>query len=436
MKVLNSALSALRGLATGACLLAAALTVVSTTSFRPVGRADVVIDWNTTMTHYSESLPPPGMPPFVEARIYAMTHIAVYKAVAAATDGHGHLGKNGRGNADAAAAQAAHDVLVNQLPGGTPAFDALLTSQLAAIAGGSDKAKGIQIGAAAAAEMLAGRANDGSATPTAPYTPGPNPGDYQFTPPFDGPPFNGFADAVLWGKVKPFALKTGSQFRCGPPYRVQDIDYTFDVNEIKALGALHSNDRTDDQTQVALFWYENSSFGWNRIARVLAAQHTDSLLGHAKLFALLNTALADGYISSIEAKYVYNFWRPITAIRQAATDGNDLTTADPSWEPLFLTPPVPDYPSAHACAGGAAAVVLSSCFGGDAQTFTFQSTMAFPFPQIQPRTYHRISDAAKENAISRMLVGIHFREACMVGLSQGTDVGRWVVQHASFLNSH
>lgn len=425
MKVPHPVPSALRFVITVACLLGSILGAA---------RADVIIDWNVAMTGYSESLPPPGMPPFVESRIYAMAHLAMFNAAADASDARARQTRvRGRGNGEAAAAQAAHDVLVNQFPGNAAAFDTLLATQLAAIPPGPAKTKGIEIGTAAAAAMLASRAGDGSATPTAPYTPGPNPGDYQFTPPFDGPPFNGFADAVLWGKVKPFAMKNGGQFRCDPPYKIADIEYTFDLNEIRALGALHSNERTEGQTDVALFWYENSSFGWNRIARTLAAQHSDSLLGHARLFALLNTALADAYISSIEAKYVYNFWRPITALRLAATDGNDLTAPDPGWEPLLLTPPVPDYPSAHACAGGAASVVLAAFFG-DAQTFTFQTTMSFPFPQLQPRTYHRISDAAKENAISRMLVGIHFRQACRVGLEQGRAVGKWVVQHAPYVD--
>jgi hypothetical protein len=149
----------------------------------------------------------------------------------------------------------------------------------------------------------------------------------------------------------------------------------------------------------------------------------------------LNVALADAYISAIEAKYVYNFWRPITAIRQADNDGNDLTKATADWEPLFLTPPVPDYPFAHACAGGAAATVLISFFG-DEHTFTIDSTMAHPFPTIQPRTFHRISDAAKENALSRMLVGIHFRRACEAGLTQGIDVGNWIVKHESLIKVH
>jgi hypothetical protein len=390
--------------------------------------ANVVTDWNVAMTHYSEVQPPPGIAPFAEARAYAMAHIAMRDAIS----------KNNAKNdsdANAAVAQAAHDVLVVVLPGGAPDFDALLAAQLSAIPTGTAKTKGIQIGAAEAAGILAARANDGSAAPYVPYVPGSNPGDYQPTPPFDGPPFNGFVDATSWSKVTPFALIKASQFRAPPPYQVTDLEYTFDLNEIKSLGSAGSVSRSSDQTDVALFWYESSPMGWNRIARILAGQHSLNLQEEARLFASLNSALADAYISAIESKFTYNFWRPITAIHQAAADGNPATAADPTWEPLLLTPPIPDYPSAHACAGGAASTVLISVFG-DEQTFTLPSTMSFPFPQVAPRTFHRISDAAKENAQSRMLVGIHFRLACEVGLAQGIDIGSWIVKHEALIKNH
>ena len=170
------------------------------------------------------------------------------------------------------------------------------------------------------------------------------------------------------------------------------------------------------------------------MARILAAQETGDLLEHARLFAVLNAAIADAYITSFDSKYTYHFWRPVTAIHAADTDGNPLTASDPAWEPLFhITPPIPDYPSGHACAGGAASAVLIAFFG-DERTFTLPSTMSFPFPFIAPRTFHKISDAAKENAFSRMYVGIHFRLACEAGYAQGVEVGSYVVNrtHAGF----
>src|SRR5438046_2035290 len=389
-------------------------------------RADVVIDWNVAMTDYATPRSPAPLGPPAETRVYAMAHLAMLEATQEAQRQH-----HGVASPEAAAAQAAHDVLVHEFADGAPAFDALLALELAAIAEGPAKINGVALGIEEAAEMLAARANDGSATPTGPYTPGTNPGDYQPTPPFDGPPFNGFVDGVNWGKVTPFVLRRGSQFRAPPPYRVSDLEYTFDLNEVKASGSSHSVARTDDQTQIAIFWYESSGLGWNRIARILDAQHTRDLYESARLFAALNTALADAYIASLDSKFAYNFWRPITAIRNAASDGNDLTTADPGWEPLLTTPPIPDYPSGHAAVGAAAATVLIAFFG-DENNFTFASTMSAAFPSVGPRTFHRISDAAKENATSRMLVGIHFRLACTVGYQQGLEVGNWVVkQHHS-----
>lgn len=401
---------------TRSALVLSVLALVSATGLllSATAVADVVVEWNNAMTAYNESLPPPGTPPYVESRAYAMAHLAALNAI----------GRCGRAcSAEASVAQAAHDVLVNQFPGGAAGFDDLLAAQLAAIPDGNRKTRGVQRGAAAAAEMLAARENDGSATAECQYIPGDKPGDYQFTPPFDGPPFNGYAAVPKWGLVTPFAMNNVKHFRAPAPYTVTDLEYTFDFNEIKALGSLNSTARSADQTNLAIFWYESSPNGWNRIARLLVDQQSDSLAEHALLFGALNAALADAYIASFDSKYLYNFWRPYTAIRGAGTDGNDLTAADLTWEPLLLTPPVPDYPSAHAAAGGAASVVLISFFG-DQHTFTLTST--FPVP---PRTFNRISDAAQENTISRMLVGIHFRLACTAGYEQGLAVGQQAAQH-------
>jgi hypothetical protein len=157
------------------------------------------------------------------------------------------------------------------------------------------------------------------------------------------------------------------------------------------------------------------------------------LTSNALLFAMLNAAIADAGIAAWESKYTYNFWRPISAIREVIPDGNNLTIPDPAWEPLAdiipeQTPPIPDYPSVHAAFGGAASTVLAAFFG-DENTFMFTSTMSQNYPFVQPRTFHRLSEAAYENAISRMMVGIHFRLACIKGTEQGAQVGTWAVEH-------
>jgi len=294
----------------------------------------------------------------------------------------------------------------------------------------------VQIGAKAGAEIIAARANDGAAAGEGPYKPGTKPGNYQITPPFDvmappglTPPYAHFPNL---GKVTPFVLKSGDQFRAPAPYTVRDPEYVFEYDEVKVLGAKNSGVRTPDQTEMAQFWYEMSQFGWNRMARVLAAQQNDSLLDHARLFAALNAAMADAFIAGFDSKYTHNFWRPVTAIHEAAKDGNNLTEPDPAWESLMLTPPMPDYISTHAAQGAAASVVLIWFFHGDEHTFVLTSTMAGVVPGLHPRTFHRISDAAVENALSRLYAGIHFRLACLTGLTQGRNVGAWVVQHSPY----
>jgi hypothetical protein len=395
--------------------------------------ADVVTDWNAAMNHFNEGQTPPGVPgsPPLEARAYAMAHIAMFNAISEALKSHA--------SAEGAGAQAAHDVLVKVLPAGTAVFDALLAKQLTQVADGSDRVIGLQIGAKAGAAMLEERANDGAAQGEGPYKTGSKPGDYQFTKPFDvfAPPGGKapYAHFPNLGKVTPFTLKSSDQFRAPAPYTVRDPEYVFEFNEVKALGAKDSKARTPDQTEMAQFWYEMSYFTWNRIARTLAEQQQDSLLDHARLFAALNAAMADAVIAGFESKYNYNFWRPVTAIHEAANDENDLTIADLTWEPLMVTPPMPDYISTHAAMGAAASVVLIWFFHGDEHPFTVSSTMAGAVPGLHARAYNRISDAAVECAVSRIFAGIHFRFACLGGLSQGRNVGAWVVQHAPYTES-
>ncbi len=398
-----------------------ALTVLLGTA--PRLSADVVLDWNAAMTHLNESAPPPGNAP-MELRDYAMAHIAMFNAINAATKGNG--------GDEAAAAQAAHDVLVKALPAGLQAFDALLADELGRIPDGPAKSAGIRAGAEAAAEILAARSSDGAADGEGPYKPGKHAGDYQFTPPFDGAPFNGYVLYPKLGKVIPFVLKSADQFRAPAPYTLRDPEYAFEYNEVKAYGARDSLVRSADQTETAEFWYEMSAFGWNRIARVLAAQRPDTLINHARLFATLNTAMIDAMIAGFDSKYTYNFWRPVTAIHEGSGDDNPFTVADPGWQPLMLTPPMPDYISTHASLGAAAAVVLVWFFQGDEHTFTLESTMVSQFPHLHPRTFHRITDAAIENAMSRVFAGIHFRFAALTGLEQGRKVGGWVVQNAPY----
>ena len=209
---------------------------------------------------------------------------------------------------------------------GVPIVEADYTTALAAIADGSAKTDGIAIGQAAAAAIRDLRADDGSGTPLQDfaYPQGTNPGEWRFTP------GTAFAFAPGWAQVTPFALIEPSRFHASRPYPLKTRKYGEDFNEVKSLGGVIS-DRTDDQTQIAHFWVESSPLRWNRIARTVVPAAGFDVWENARLFALLNVALADGYIGSWETKFRYNFWRPVTAIQLADTDGNPNTTADPAW---------------------------------------------------------------------------------------------------------
>jgi PAP2 superfamily len=397
---------------------------LSVVSLTVISRADIVIDWNIIATSAG---PAAGKNPLEQSRIYAMTHTAIYDALNGidrryrpyAVDRRAEPGAS----PEAAVAAAAYGVLVELLPSQQATLKAAYDASLAGIIDGPAKDSGIAIGQAAAVAILALRSADGSTAPM-PYTPGTDPGDYQLTPP-------NFAPAVLpgWGNVTPFALTSGAQFRL-PPSKFLDLTsnrYTDDYNEVKAIGDLNSATRTAEQSEIARFWYEGSPTGWNRIARVVAAQRELDLWQNARLFGLLNFAMADGFIAGFDSKYHYDFWRPITAIRAGATDNNPATVADPAWMAFLVTPAAPDYPSTHSVLGAAAAEVLARFFGTDAVSFT--ATSGAPFPGIT-RSFTSFSQAARENADSRIYAGIHFRTACRHGLSQGKQVGRYVFKHA------
>jgi hypothetical protein len=229
-------------------------------------------------------------------------------------------------------------------------------------------------------------------------------------------------------------LRHPSQFRASPPYPLPTTKYARDLNEVKSLGGVVSA-RTPDQTEIAHFWFESSPLRWNRIARTVLPAAGLDVWETARLFALLNMALADGYIGSFETKYRYGFWRPVTAIQLADTDGNPATTADPTWMPLRLTPPMPDHDSAHAVEGGAAAEVLKLVLGADAMAFSACSfSMLLAAERCGEadevvRSYTSFSQAADENAESRILVGFHFRKAVEDGTRHGRRIGKEAVAH-------
>jgi hypothetical protein len=409
--------------------------------------ADEVTKWNETASKVGFDSGLAGQPgnPLFEARIYAMTHAAIHDALNV-IDRRYHpyildipvtLGAS----PEAAVATAAHHVLVDQFnqliafgfPSQQAALDAAYAASLALIPNSNAKTAGITIGEAAAAAILALRVADGWNTQPvvdSTYPQGTAPGEYRFTPPFT------FVFLPLWGTVPPFVLHHAAQFRASPPYAVTSKKYTADFNEVKTLGGngvTTPSARTPEQTEIALFWLESSPLQWNRIARTVSAAAGLTLWENARLFGLLNFALADGYISVFDSKYHYNYWRPITAIREAATDGNADTSADPTWTPLVDAPPTPEYDSGHSVEGGAGAQVLKRFFGTDAVSFRTCSTTlpADTCNDASPvtRSYASFSQAADENGLSRILVGFHFRKAVAEGIAHGRKIGNRAVNH-------
>jgi hypothetical protein len=417
---------------------------------RPTSATDIVVAWNANAAEASVAACFLGGYGPQEARMYAMMHVAIHDALNSidrrsrpyAVD----LDAAPGASPDAAVAAAARDVLVPVLGSfsfflaadcinaGVASVDADYAAALAAIPDGGAKTQGIALGQDAAEGILALRADDGYDTPTTDpnYQEGTAPGEYRYTP---GTPF-AFAPH-LGEDLSPFALRDGSQFRPGPPYRLTSRKYAADVNEVQRLGGddvITPSARTPDQTEIARFWLESSPLQWNRIARTVSTAEGLDSWENARLFGLLNMALTDGYIGTFETKYFYRFWRPVTAIRLADIDGNLATTADPTWTPLDPTPPIPDYDSGHAVEGGVAAQVLKRFFHTDRISFSLCSftlpagqRCSDPSPTL--RHFTHFSQAMNENAVSRIYVGYHFRDAVETGIRHGQKIGNWTVNH-------
>lgn len=373
--------------------------------------ASAVMDWNAAIrTALDEST---GFDAADEPKLYAHVAVAVHDALNSIDRRYERYDDNapqGPGTADprAAVAKAARDILVAFLPAdGDIAVDDDYREAISAIDAGEARDDGIAVGAAAAARVLDSRGTD------------------------------------LSGST-PFAVTSSSQFRAPPPYGVspgtqaqmhddatQTAAYATDFNEVKCLGRAASvpigsctSSRTAEQTEVGHFWAEDSTIAWNRIARSIANAAAVDGWTAARAFALMHMALVDVGITNSQSKAFYDFWRPEDAIEAAATDGNDDTEPVAGWQPLRPTPATPDYPSAHAANGNAAQAVLAAVFG-DAVAFSTTSTSFDDGTTVRP--YASLSQAAAENAESRVFIGYHFRHATEAGAAQGTSVGNWVL---------
>ena len=392
-------------------MMAAALLAITV-----VGRASVdeVVRWNQVATDATVTA---KTNPLAESRIFAILHVAIHDAVNAVEPRYepyqpGTSPAPSGASVEAAIAGAAHATLVTLLPDSKAIFDAALEERVRAITDDSRRTAGLEVGRTAAAAILTARQSDGE-NRTVQYTPGTKPGDYCPTPPDFKP-----AALVQWGSVTPFVLKSADQFRCPEPPAVNSSRALADLEEVKAIGGSKSATRTAEQSEIGRYWYESSPQGWNRIAReVLAARQFD-VWENARLFALLNLAMADGYIAGFDSKYHYNYWRPVTAIREGG---------DSEWLSCLSTPPVPDYPSTHTVEGAAAAAVMARFFNTD--FISFSMTSGAPYPGIT-RKFWSFSEAARENAASRILCGIHFSTAVNAGYIQGERIGEWTFEQA------
>lgn len=361
-----------------------------------------------------------GTNPMAQSRTFAILHASVHDALnaidprfASYTPG---LRTAPEASADAAVAAASRDVLVALLPDDAARIEAEYARFLEGLPDNAAKEAGIATGQAAARATLARRNGDGLEQAAVPYAPRSGAGEYQFTPPFD------FAAQPLWGGVKPFVIDI-RRHSVRAPYALTSAEYARDVEHIRALGRIDSTTRTPEQSEIAKFWYEDSPLGWNRIASSVIRERDLDAWTAARALALVNFAMADGFIAGFDAKYRYRFWRPMTAIRAAAEDGNPRTEPDASWEPLLPTPPVPDHPSTHTVLGWAAAEVLIALFGDRAQ----YSVTSLTLPGVT-RQYSTFSAAAEENGMSRLYAGIHFRHAVEDGKAQGRGIGRAVAR--------
>ncbi len=402
--------------------------------------SNAVTHWNRLATE----ILPIEVGPVIDSRAMAILHAAIHDAVNGierrfapyAAD----LTSSGA-SLDAAVASAAREVLIALAPARQDRIDQEYAAALAAVPDGPAEDQGLTLGQEAARVNLERRADDGVVPGPWPpqegpitepvYEPSGEPGDYDFTPPFDAPPLGPIALFPGWGRLTPFGIDVG-RHRLKGPDPLTSSRYARDFDTVKSFGRLDSPTRTPDQTATAFFWFEPLAI-WNDITRTVIEQQQLDPWDAARVLTLMNFALADAGIVCFDAKYRFRFWRPYTAIRRAAEDGNDDTEPDPEWLPLlwtplgqpptFIIPPIPDYPSAAAITSSAAAEVLTIHLG---RHVAFEvSSITLPNAS---RRFRNFRHAADEAGMSRVFGGIHFVHAVEDGLKEGKAVGREVAR--------
>jgi hypothetical protein len=425
------------------------VVVLSLALIPAVVAADVVTDWNLV----AELVAPRFGGPQQQSRVQAMVQIAVHDALNAIEPRYARYAAlataDPDASPDAAVAAAARRTLLELLvpvadsPAKQAAIATIESAYLASVGPAPYDATtqaGIDVGEAAATEILTARAADGSATPHLPYTLPPGPGVYQPTP---NPEFPAAITPSFagWAHVTPFVLRHGRQFEVEPGalFVLTSETYASQYNEVKSVGDARVRGAQPDsaESDIARFWPGGGS-NWNLTARLIVEGRALDRWQHARLFALLNIAQADALIANLTWKYTYNFWRPVTAIRWA-DDGNPDTESDGAWRPFLVTPPYPDYPCALPTGTGAATEALRQFFGTDEIGFTRTfnaASVPLPAPmaalpaKLITRGFSSLSQAAAEARDARIYGGLHFREGCEAGVRQGTQIARFVVRQS------
>ena len=389
-----------------------AVSALATVCLLPIarGHADVVTDWNVIALN-ATAVPANSI---LQSRALAIVHTAIYDAVTAVERKGGAYAIDVEAPAgtsvEAAVVAAAHGSLVRLAPAERPMLDAAMNLSLSKIADGPGKTDGTALGQQIAEKLVALRSTDGAAVKLA-FTAKAGTGLYQLTPPQSLP-----AILAQWGSVTPFVLqdRTGLDFKGAPA--VTTAQFARDFDEVKALGARNSTTRTADQTAAAIFWTVQTAVPWHAAARAASAAKGLSLAENARLFALLSVACADSQIIAFEEKYQRPHWRPVTAVRAATELKIAALKGDSGWEPLLVTPPHPEYPSAHAMFSGAAEAVLRGFFGRD----EVDVSVTAPGPFGVTRSYRKFSELTQEVDNARVWGGIHFRSAD----ADGSEIGR------------
>lgn len=407
---------------------------------------DMVMYWNEKA---SVVLGGPFFTPPAQSRYFAIVQIAVHDALNAIKPKYKRFALNERqqfASPDAAVASAAYWTIKGLGIQQSHLIDNWYEESLVMIPNGEAKDQGKLLGKKSADAIIANRGGDNfiQANAQIPLPDGINAGAYRSTLPFSNLGMPKIKALHQWGTLmKPFSVQSNDQFRPSAPYSVNYVAYEMDYNEVKTKGGRIGHTRSADEDEIGKFWVERSSIGWNRFARNMVQAKKLDAWKTARLFALLHTAMTDGVSGCFEAKYYYSYWRPETAIRLGNDDGNQNTTGDPNWLPSYTegenlnnpalnvyTPPIPDYPSAHANFGGAAGEILKLFFETNEISVNQTSNTA---PGVN-RHYSTITKAIRDNSLSRIYVGFHFRLACIKGEEQGVQIARYVFNH-SFQNA-